>query len=68
MASRLCHRSLGRSRSPSQILLIAVAAAVNVLVVYIWAPETKGRSLIELESGESRREQLRAARASPGQR
>jgi len=45
-------------------LLIATAAALDVAVVYLLASETKGRSLADLESGASRRDQLRARRDS----
>lgn len=45
-------------------LLISAAAATNIAVVWFLAPETKGRSLADLESGASRRDQMRAKRSA----
>lgn len=45
-------------------LIIAAAAAVNVTVVWLLAPETKGRSMADLESGASRLDQRRNRKTS----
>ncbi len=44
-------------------VIIAAAAAVNLLVMGFLAPETKGRSLADLESGASYIDQVRSRRA-----
>ncbi|GAC1309538.1 MAG: MFS transporter [Acidimicrobiales bacterium] len=43
-------------------LIIAAAAAINVAVIWLLAPETKGRSMADLESGSSALDQRRSRR------